>query len=82
MALWSVNLKILGKANQAIPARSYTVLLSQMDIPAALLLLGIATAAVIGMLYLFFRNRTGLRHPGDRLQPWHEPGAGHQYRRQ
>ncbi len=54
MALWSVNLKILGKANQAIPARSYTVLLSQMDIPAALLLLGIATAAVIGMLYLFF----------------------------
>lgn len=59
MALWSVNLKILGKANQAIPARSYTVLLSQMDIPAALLLLGIATAAVIGMLYLFFGTELG-----------------------
>ncbi len=59
MALWSVNLKILGKANQAIPARSYTVLLSQMDIPAALLLLGIATAAVIGILYLFFGTELG-----------------------
>lgn len=59
MALWSVNLKILGKANQAIPARSYTVLISQMDIPAALLLLGIATAAVIGMLYLFFGTELG-----------------------
>ena len=59
MALWSVNLKILGKANQAIPARSYTVLLSQMDIPAALLLLGIATAAVVGILYLFFGTELG-----------------------
>lgn len=59
MALWSINLKILGKANQAIPARSYTVLLSQMDIPAALLLLGIATAAVIGILYLFFGTELG-----------------------
>ena len=59
MALWSVNLKILGKANQAIPARSYTVLLSQMDIPVALLLLGIATAAVIGILYLFFGTELG-----------------------
>lgn len=59
MVLWSVNLKILGKANQAIPARSYTVLLSQMDIPAALLLLGIATAAVIGILYLFFGTELG-----------------------
>lgn len=59
MALWSVNLKILGKANQAIPARSYTVLLSQMDIPAALLLLGIATASVIGILYLFFGTELG-----------------------
>lgn len=59
MALWSVNLKILGKANQAIPARSYTVLLSQMDIPAASLLLGIATAAVIGILYLFFGTELG-----------------------
>lgn len=59
MALWSVNLKILGKANQAIPARSYTVLLSQMDIPTALLLLGIATAAVIGILYLFFGTELG-----------------------
>jgi|GEM_PF-3450495 len=36
MVLWSVNLKILGKANQALPARSIDVLLTQMNIPAAL----------------------------------------------
>ena len=32
MVLWSVNLKLLGKANQALPARTTPVLLSQMDV--------------------------------------------------
>ncbi len=59
MALWSINLKILGKANQAIPARSFRVLLSQMNISSALVLLGIATVAVIGVLYLFFGTELG-----------------------
>ncbi len=59
MALWSINLKILGKANQAIPARSFRVLLSQMNISSALILLGIATVAVIGVLYLFFGTELG-----------------------
>ena len=59
MALWSVNLKLLGKANMAISARKTTVLLSQMNIPAALLLLGAAAVAVIGVLYLFFGTELG-----------------------
>lgn len=36
MVLWSVNLKLLGKANQALPARTTHVLLSQMDVGGAL----------------------------------------------
>lgn len=39
MVLWSVNLKLLGKANQALPARTTPVLLSQMDVGGALLML-------------------------------------------
>ena len=59
MALWSVNLKILGKANQAISARNTTVLLSQMNIPGALVVLGIAVVICIALLYLFFGTELG-----------------------
>ena len=59
MALWSVNLKILGKANQALPARSIDVLLTQMNIPAALpVLLGWA-AVLVTLLVLFFSTELG-----------------------
>ncbi len=59
MVLWSVNLKILGKANQALPARSIDVLLTQMNIPAALpVLLGWA-AGMVTLLVLFFSTELG-----------------------
>ena len=67
MVLWSVNLKILGKANQALPARSIDVLLTQMNIPAVLLLgahaalpvlLGWA-AVLVTLLVLFFSTELG-----------------------
>lgn len=59
MVLWSVNLKILGKANQALPARSIGVLLTQMNIPAALpVLLGWA-AVLVTLLVLFFSTELG-----------------------
>lgn len=59
MVLWSVNLKILGKANQALPARSIDVLLTQMNIPAALpVLLGWA-AVLATLLVLFFSTELG-----------------------
>ena len=59
MVLWSVNLKILGKANQALPARSIDVLLTQMNIPAALpVLLGWA-AVLVTLLVLFFCTELG-----------------------
>lgn len=59
MALWSINLKILGKANMAIPVRTSKVLLSQMDNTHALLILGIFTLALIGILYWFFGTELG-----------------------
>ena len=59
MVLWSVNLKILGKANQALPARSIDVLLTQMNTPAALpVLLGWA-AVLVTLLVLFFSTELG-----------------------
>lgn len=59
MILWSANLKILGKANQAISARSNTVILSQMDIPSALIVLALIAAVTIVLLYLFFGTEIG-----------------------
>ena len=59
MILWSVNLKILGKANQALSARSNAVLLSQMDIPSALLVMAIVVVLSVTLLYLFFGTELG-----------------------
>ena len=59
MTLWSVNLKILGKANQAISARNTTVLLSQMNIPHALIVLAIVGVLTVAILYLFFGTELG-----------------------
>ena len=59
MTLWSVNLKILGKANQAISARNTTVLLSQMNIPHALIVLAVVGVLTVAVLYLFFGNELG-----------------------
>lgn len=59
MVLWSVNLKILGKANQALPARSIDVLLSQMHISGALPVLLLWAAVLVTLLVLFFSTELG-----------------------
>lgn len=59
MILWSANLKILGKANQALSARSNPVILSQMNIPSALIVLAIVAAVLIALLYVFFGTEIG-----------------------
>lgn len=59
MVLWSVNLKILGKANQALSARNYKVILTQMNINRSLIVLAIAAVIVIAVLYLFFGTEIG-----------------------
>lgn len=60
LSLWSVNLKILGKANLSISARNHFVLLSSLDNPAAIIV-GIAFCVLtIVCLFLFFYTEVGL----------------------
>ena len=53
------NLKIMGKANQGLSVRDNHVLLSQMDVPGALVVLAIAAVLVVAVLYLFFGTELG-----------------------
>lgn len=60
LILWSVNLKIMGKANQALPARSYNVLLTQLRKYEALVYLFLICVVLIAVLYWFFGTRYGM----------------------
>ena len=67
LILWSLNLKILGKANLAISARKYPVLLSSMDNWKAIVVSMIFGIIVIVGLYLFFYTELGfsIKSTGD-----------------
>lgn len=67
LILWSLNLKILGKANLAISARKYTVLLSSMDNWKAIVVSAIFCIFIIVALYLFFYTEIGfsIKATGD-----------------
>ncbi len=60
LILWSLNLKILGKANLSISARAYNVLLSSLDNPRAIVVALLCCAVVIVGLFLFFYTEVGL----------------------
>ena len=60
LMLWSLNLKILGKANLAISSRSYDVLLTSINNPMAIAVgLCFCIVLIIG-LWLFFYTEVGL----------------------
>lgn len=59
LMLWSVNLKIMGKANQALPARNFPVIISQLYKYKALIVLGIICIVLIAVLYWFFGTAFG-----------------------
>ncbi|MDO4381202.1 MAG: ABC transporter permease, partial [Clostridia bacterium] len=59
LVLWSVNLKIMGKANRPLSARSFGVLISQMNIPAAIGILAVCSVLLVVLLYLFFGTELG-----------------------
>ena len=59
LMLWSVNLKIMSGANVAVPSRTFQVLLTQMNVPMALVFLGITVVVIIALLYLFFGTEIG-----------------------
>ncbi|MBQ3087246.1 MAG: ABC transporter permease [Clostridia bacterium] len=59
LMLWSVNLKIMGKANQALPARTFAVLITQLRKYEALLILLAFCVVLIAILYWFFGTQFG-----------------------
>lgn len=59
LILWSVNIKIMGKANTALSARSYPVLVTQLRRNETLIALTIICIAIIALLYWFFGTEFG-----------------------
>jgi len=59
LMLWSVNLKIMGKANMALPARSYDVVVAQLFKGTSILVLFGFVAVIIFLLYCFFGTELG-----------------------
>lgn len=64
LVLWSVNLKIMGKANQSINVDKYDLLISlrwvkETALHNPIIMVLIVTAVVIGILYWFFGTELG-----------------------
>lgn len=70
LGLWSVNLAIMGKANQSINVNNYSLLVSLRYLQEVLkgtrpfywspiLVVGLFVAAIIGLLYWFFGTELG-----------------------
>ena len=72
LALYSVNLRIMGKANQPINANNYDLLISSRNVKALSLenpifVVGVAVVLLIAILYWFFGTELGcsLRSTGS-----------------
>lgn len=77
LILWSVNLKIMGsKANQGISARTYDVVVTQLERGKAVLVLIAFSVVIIALLYWFFGTEIGcsVRATGCNIQMSHAQG--------
>ncbi|WP_313526727.1 ABC transporter permease [Anaerotignum sp.] len=59
LGLYSVNMRIMGKSNQAISVDKYDLILSLRDIPNTIIVSAIFCAVVIVILYWFFGTELG-----------------------
>ena len=59
LALYSVNVRILGGANQALSSRNYDLMLTSGDILPSLVVVGVFIALLIAVLYWFFGTEYG-----------------------
>lgn len=59
LILWSVNLKIMGKANQSLSARNYPLLITQLNREKTLLVLAVFIVCLIAALYWLFGTELG-----------------------
>lgn len=69
LMLWSINLKIMGKANLALPVRNYPLIVAQMYTWKTLLVLIVFITVLIMLLYWFFGTEKGasLRATGNNI---------------
>ena len=81
LMLWSVNLKILGKANQGINARVVKVIITQLEKSKAIMALIGFAAVIIILLYLFFGTELGcsLRATGCNVNMSHAQGISNRF---
>lgn len=70
LILWSVNLKIMGKANIALPAKKYDVLVAMLNKEKTIVILLGFIALLIAILYWFFGTELGcsIRATGSNQQ--------------
>ena len=59
LALYSINLRILGKSNQPLSAYNYHLIASMTNITQAIIVVGIFVVAIIAILYWFFGTELG-----------------------
>ncbi len=59
LALYSINLRILGKSNQALSVHKYNVIASMTNVTKALIAVAIIAVAIIAVLYWFFDTEIG-----------------------
>ena len=86
LALYSVNLKIMGKANQALSVRNYDLLVSLNYVRNSLLentifIVALVVIALIAILYWFFGTEMGcgIRATGDNLNMARAQGINTNY---
>lgn len=81
LMLWSINLKILGKANLGINARAVKVIVTQLDKSKAIMALIGFVAVVVLLLYLFFGTELGcsLRATGCNQNMSHAQGINNRF---
>lgn len=59
LALYSINLRILGKSNQPLSVYKYDLIASMTTLTKALIVVGVIAAAIIAILYWFFDTEIG-----------------------
>ena len=67
IALYSINMRIMGKANQAVSVDKYNLVLSLRNRPMAIVTMLCFLAVLVGILYWFFGTELGyaIRATGD-----------------
>ena len=79
IALYSVNLNIMGKANQAVSVDRFDLVVSLRYISQAIVVGAIFLIVDHRSFVLVFWNRAGLYDPGYRLQSGNGESTGNQY---